>query len=917
MRVPLACDLRQRPRHLAARRILAVSLLAIPVLLFTARTVVSSDATPALDRAEELLTVAEDGRLTDGLAADAARLLTHDDPFVRALAEWAIATRVERDNAGQQAVWPGKKPPAWFTAWIGLGCDFLLEADYARQAIVWGIHRNSTGLRDSAGKIVRRAEGTASDVVGSDSDPATIREVADRLAEVKTLRDRLAESVASKPDDLAHHRRLWLDIRTATRRIVLANPALDFDRLVFVKRHSAHTHRNITGSQYSWVHKPGGDICVKTGFEPGGEIRHVLDGRLGPGHVHGMDLWWDADRIVFGYARQPDWPPAWDTASGDHVFKLRLQQEPTHVFEIRLDGTALRQLTDHPHFNDFEPTYCANGDVVFVSGRSGRSSECGKFSADHTVLNLYRVTPGQDSVRRLNDNKDIDRYPHSLDNGLIAYTRWDYQERHFMETHAIWTMRPDGTQADAVFNQHLRAPYGLRDVRSVPGGNKLVAIATGHHTFAYGPVVLIDPGRGINSEESIRVVTPHVTPQEGPMSGQPVTEGGVPVRGGLYQTPWALTDKCFLVSYSYARKLGGTQGGGNAAGFAVYLIDVYGNKELVHRDPLLSSTFPMPVRPRPCPPKLPRMTQPTAKQATAYVADVYHDLPGIGRGTVKYLRISQRVGWPLDEKIGAMRYIPGNAWEGKFGHWNWAPVRVVGEVEVNQDGSACFTVPAEAALYFQALDNRHMEVRRMRSHVTFQPGERRGCVGCHESQLKTPTADWSHPAALRQPPQTPKPPPWGADRLLGYEWLVQPVLDQHCVRCHGAVDPDGGLDFTAGDTDDDFYRSFHTIFANPSQTGDKNGRLVSIADRRSNASVSRPVEFGSHRSRFIRVLLDDKLHRDEVELSDNQWLALVTWVDANAPYHDKFYDRRPVDGGQPRRDISLEQPVARSSPGTP
>ena len=97
----------------------------------------------------------------------------------------------------------------------------------------------------------------------------------------------------------------------------------------------------------------------------------MLGGRLGPGHVHGVDLWWDADRVVFGYARQPAWPPAWETGTRqgmDHAFRLRRSQEPTHVFEIRLDGSGLRQLTGDPHWSDFEPTCCANGDVVFVVG---------------------------------------------------------------------------------------------------------------------------------------------------------------------------------------------------------------------------------------------------------------------------------------------------------------------------------------------------------------------------------------------------------------------------------------------------------------------------------------------------------------------------------------------------------------------
>ncbi len=100
-----------------------------------------------------------------------------------------------------------------------------------------------------------------------------------------------------------------------------------------------------------------------------------------------------------------------------------------------------------------------------------------------------------------------------------------------MEVHAVWTVRPDGTMSDTLFKHHMTAPCGLRDTRSIPGSSKLVAIATGHHTFAYGPVVVIDPTAGLNSPAGLRIVTPGVQPQEGPMAGSPVPEGGVVDRG--------------------------------------------------------------------------------------------------------------------------------------------------------------------------------------------------------------------------------------------------------------------------------------------------------------------------------------------------------------------------------------------------
>jgi hypothetical protein len=864
--------------------------------------------------AEVLWRIAQKDGLSDDLAALAGRLLDHEDPFVRALAEWAIATKVGRENGGQQIAWPRVNPPEWFTRWSQLEADFRLEADYARLAVVWNIHYDGKRLLGSVGKIIERARGAASAVLPSAS-PQVRGMVERQSGRLESIRDELARRVEQASEDITGHRRLWLAARRAARPIVMANPAIDFDSVVFVLRHPAHSHRNITGSQYPWCHKPGGDICVKTGLEPSGEARGVLAGRLGPGHVHGMDLWWDADRVVFGYARQPDWPPARDAVAGNHVFLLRGEQEPTHIYEIRLDGTELRQVTDHPYWSDFEPTYCADGTIVFASDRSGRSSECGRFSADHTVINIYAVSPDGKKLRRLSDNKDIDRYPHSLDNGLVAYTRWEYQERHFFEVHAIWQVRPDGTKADAVFNQHLRAPYGLRDTRSVPGCAKLVSIATGHHTFAYGPVVLVDPSCGINDPGAIRSVTPHTLPQEGPPPGRAVPEGGVPDKGGLYQTPWALSEECFLVAYSHARPPSGTSGGDNAHGFSLYLIDVWGNKELIHRDPVYSCAFPMPLVKRRRPPVVAGATEPAHDDATCYVTNVYHGLDGVPHGAVKYLRIAQRIGWPLDGEIGAMRWIPGNAWERKFGFWAWAPVRVIGEVPVEPDGSAHFRVPADAAVYFQALDERHMELRRMRSHISFQPGEVRGCLGCHETGPKTPGAGWQTPLAMLREPDVPKPPPWGDEKLLGYEWLVQPILDRHCVRCHGRERPDGGIDLTGSVAEDGFYQSFRTLFGKGPGGGKAGGSgtpsskdgpvFVSVSNRFDGAAVTRPKQFGSHQSQLVDVLVSDDLHRQEVRLSDDEWLTLVTWIDANAPYHDAFFNRRPGDGGEPRRNVFL------------
>ena len=856
------------------------------------------------------------GSLAGPLPELAANLLDHPDAFVAALAEWALATRVAHDNDGAKVAWPRPDAPAWFTAWTACVERRKVELDHARQAIAWDLHLDSSGLLGSAGKILARARGA----LGEIADARLAGELAGReLADLERLREELAQALRSRGDDDASARRIWLAMRATARRIVLARPELDFAELLHIRRYPAHSHRNITGSQYPWVHKPGGDI-YRQDLRGDAPPRPVLAGRLGPGHVHGMDLDYDAAGAVFAWARQDDWPPPADPVSGDHAFELRGRQSPTHIYEIRLDGSAPRQITNDPYWSDLEPTCLADGRVAFASDRSGRSSECGKFSADHTVINLYACRRDGSGLARLSDNKDIDRYPHALDDGSIVYTRWDYQERHFLEIHSLWTIRPDGTQSEALFKQHLGRPFGLRDARPIPGCRKLVAVATGHHTFAYGPVVVVDPDCGVNAESGIRIVTPGVKPQEGPQGGTSVDGGGPPDRGGVYQTPWALSQSVFLASYSPTPQPTPSAGGANSNSFAIYVIDVHGNKELLVRDALLSCSFPIPLRRRPRPPVLPAVEpiahrpgeSPEAATAVCYVSDLYDGVSDLEPGRARYIRISQRVGWPLDKQIGAMRWIPGNAWENRFGFWSWAPVRVIGTVAVEKDGSACFRVPADTAVYFQALDENHMELWRMRSHVTLQAGETRGCRGCHQTQDSAPRRmAVATPLALAKGPVTPTAPPWGGDRLLGYEWLVQPVLDRQCVRCHAGREPKAGLDFSADRADDGFVQSFRTMFglARGATKPDAKKALVACSNRFSGGSVSKLTEFGSHRSRLIKALLGEA-HRKRVRLSEAEWQALVTWVDANAPYYDTFFNRRPPGGGPPVRDVRVNLPAA-------
>jgi hypothetical protein len=922
---------------LAAERTVESDLMGADLLVWLARGNDVRDGKPS-----GTLPTAEVGEL-------AAAWFDHADPFVRGIAEWALAIRLGFEYEGAEErvgghrvakAWPGADAADWFKRWEAFGPDALLEFDYVRQAAALGWHRRPASLLATAGEYRQRAES----VVAHARPRATAAQLATlqaALPGVQAAHQALTAAAADQPANATLHRRLWLDLRRAGRAVALANPDLDFNELLFGLRPAARFGGNITVGRWN-THLPGGDLVIQRGFSPGAPVRSLLQGRLGPGHVRGLELHWDADKLVFAYARQPGRAAGAAATSGlrpkheiGGYFGLGTGavEELSHLYEVNVDGSGLRQLTNSAYHADQEPTYLPNGDIVFVSDRSNFGSQCaGALEQDNMILNLYRCDAEGRNLRALSNNKDFDRHPRVMDNGQLLFLHWEYQERHLWNTHTLWTCRPDGSMTDAIFKQHIESgPMSLREARQIRGTDQLVAIACGHHNFDQGAIFLCDYGQGINEPKAMRNLTPGVSSTEGGYgAAKPVPEGGVPDGGGHYMYPYPLSEQSFLAAYSYKRPENLT-----GQNFALYYVDVWGNKELIHRDRRLSVAHVTPLRRTPRPPLLKELPHPSAaapRHAVAIVGDVYSGWPEAKRGAVKYLRIAQKVPWPCvpDETkacgFNDLHWMPA-AWEHVLGLWDWGHARVIGTVPVEADGSAHFKVPADQTVYFQALDENFVEVRRMRSNVTFPAGETRACIGCHESQAVAPPAQRSITTlALRRAPSNPEPPAWGDRVVPDYERDIQPIFERHCLGCHGEKEPKGGLEFTARRIDG-YLQSYRTLFGlkpteptpftrgywntwHPGEPAKSDAeyaaakttlrnmmkapapaQLVSIADYFGGAEVTQLEQFGSSRSRLIQVLLRDAEHRREVRMNRADWVALVTWVDLNAQYWGTFVEK--------------------------
>jgi mono/diheme cytochrome c family protein len=269
----------------------------------------------------------------------------------------------------------------------------------------------------------------------------------------------------------------------------------------------------------------------------------------------------------------------------------------------------------------------------------------------------------------------------------------------------------------------------------------------------------------------------------------------------------------------------------------------------------------------------------TEKQnlGTIFMHDVYRGMTGIEKGRVKFVRVMEAIGTSWDDGWRSNKQKDGAGLQASAvslkGDVNIKKIH--GIATVHEDGSALFTVPAVKNIFFQALDENYMELQRMRSFLNLMPGEKRSCVGCHERRQLAPDATLGRSRALGRPVEKLRPQPGDTGpRVVHYAVDIRPILDKHCVGCHGSQDPKGGLDLT-GELTKLYDRSYEN-FINKSLVGHLNDGFGAA-----NVAPEPPLTFGSHQSGLV-----DRIRKDpcKAKLTREEFIRIVTWVDADAPY---------------------------------
>jgi len=768
----------------------------------------------------------------------------------------------------------------------------------------------------------------------TDRDPADVvlRRTAALLADLKKtaaapglagLEKDLAELQAANPAvDLKNSEArfvLFADACRLRRQIALKNPLLDFGQVLFIKRHRALLN-HMCDQYYGMAATPGGGLYVLSGaFGPNPQVRDVLAnsvverGRLkgqkllggsttppsvsfdAMGNRRGEDkeggsflspeLSYDGKTILFAFVECQG-----DMNHRHHTDPLQghwHEGRCYHVFKVNADGSNLEQLTDGT-WNDFDPCWLPNGRIAFMSERRGGYLRCGRVCPTYT---LYDMAADGSDITCLSFHETNEWHPSVTHDGRILYTRWDYVDRHGCTAHLPWITTLDGRDSRAVHGNFT--PRGARpdmevDCRAIPGSHKFVATAAPHHGQAYGSLVLVDPR--IPDDDGmapVRRITPDV--------GFPETQGG----REAYGTPWPLSEDYYLCIYDAGIAMGKPSPRGS---YGIYLVDSFGNKELIYRDPEIGSQSPIPFRARPMPPVAPDVAsrrpdsdpsqraatpQGRAPEATIAVVNVYESLKPWPEGTkIKELRVMQI--FPMSVPSGGPPHETGLR-EPSAGDSVVLARSVLGTVPVEDDGSAHLVVPAHKEIFFQALDEQGLAVQSMRSATYLHEGEHLVCIGCHEPKhrtplpLKTPT-----PLAMRREPSRLSPDVDGSDPI-SYPRLVQPVLDKHCVKCHeenkGKAPNLGREPITRK-----WYASYNSLAQKYGFYSYGHGHRTT------------PGQFGARASKLYEHLR--KGHHD-VKLSDEEMHRLALWLDGMS----MFYGVYEKEGGEAQLRGEVARPT--------
>ncbi len=782
----------------------------------------------------------------------------------------------------------------------------------------------------------------------SDSDcekeSAMVQQVLGRVPdgnpEVKKLWQRLDEltdkEVAARDP---RWRALYLDACAARRKARLQALREKAPRFIYAKHLVFGCMQGLAGRydlpdeqirDYTYGFKKGGQLCMGT-LQEDGSIRHEVLLEKPDGVICYPNLSWDGRTLVFSMR---------DNFETDSYYLYTMDLATRRVqqitFPILKDGKPLPVA-------DCEPTFLPDGRIVFTSTRDVHISDCWYRAGG----NIYTCNADGREMRRLTFDQLMTSHPQVLEDGRIIFTRWEYNDRNALFAHPLICMNPDGTAQTAYYGNNTMFPASIIHARGIPGSQKIIAVVAGHHSIYKGKLGIIDRSKGMQEGKGIEFVNTRLNGTLGresadfvrpepPDPARPYLDLKIDIFGQFgpqYSHPYAFDEENFLCSFcpeGYLPPFGPFN-----PPMGLYYMKPDGARELLAFDPWQGTGLAIPVMPRTPPPVRASLVQSQSNFGVFTLQDVYDGpgLAGVPRGTARKLRVIA-----LEYRAARMGYGQ-NGGECETGlcqtpislnSGSWDVKHVLGEVDIEPDGSCCFEVPAHTPVYFQILDAKGYTIQSMRSWSTLQSGENFSCIGCHENKMQSGTraaGAYATTLALSKPIQKLKPfagrehplikrlasQSWtdSVENYLGvnapraidanakvdgfsYVQEIQPIFDKHCVSCHNATDigkarisltgevarPETVKLIGAGQVDPKRAYTQSYVAITTSGNPDKNPWMTWLKPR-SRSVMLPPYHTGSSQSKVMGYF--EPAHHG-VQVSENEKRTFACWLDLLVPF---------------------------------
>lgn len=571
------------------------------------------------------------------------------------------------------------------------------------------------------------------------------------------------------------------------------------------------------------------------------------------------------------------------------IFSMRNNKDDFyHIYEIGSDGSGLRQLTFADYVTDIDPLYLPDGSIVFSSTREPKFCMCNR----HIMCNLFLMEADGANIIQLGNSTLHEAHSTLLNDGRIMYDRWEYVDRNFGDAQALWTVHPDGTKHSIYYGNNTPSPAAVIDARAIPESQLVACIFGACHDRPWGALALLDRRKGVDGIKPVVRIWPASS------IDRVAAEGDTRVGdfdafasiGIKYEDPFPLNENQILVS-RYIQKPDGKY----TDKMGLYLVDAADNTESLLLEGNLGIFDPQPLCERFKPAMLPVKRDFKSSTGLFFIQNVYEGthMKGVEPGSAKYLRVVEsppKMNWTVQPWGGQGQQAPGMNWT------NFENKRILGEVPVEDDGSAYFEVPANKFVYFQLLDKDKKMIQSMRSGTIVQPGEVNGCIGCHDDRINVPPPSGKMLKALRN-----KPAPmngWNgkAPELFSYVKQVQPIFDKKCVSCHDFDRNDRNKLVLAGDNNPYFNASYIDLYIK---------KIITVAGA-GPAAIQQAYSWGSHASKLTGIIDGD---HHEVRLSDDEKRVLYTWMDLNAAYYPVYESAYPANiaGRCPLDDNELKR----------